>query len=91
MFGRQNRFRYFVLLGYTALVLFTGFLHTERDLRETKDCPACNFLRASIGTAPAVLEIPVVLYPVGAVEAPSVVDEIHTFPRESISRAPPAA
>jgi len=90
MFGTRKTIRTLVLLGYCALVLFAGFLHTERTLVESKDCPACQFLRASIGTAPAAPEIPVVLALMGAAEASSVIGEVHAFAEKSISRAPPA-
>ncbi len=91
MFGRQKRSSQLVLLGYLALVLFVGFTHTETDPRDTKNCPACGFLRASLGTAPVLVEVPIVLQEISTVEPPAVVREIHDRVRSDVSRAPPAA
>jgi hypothetical protein len=88
--ARQKRaLRWFTFLLYAYLVLFTGFFHTETSPRETKDCPACNFLRSAVGVSPAPVYIPVVLIRSERIEPdilPAVKPEVVV---EVVSRAPP--
>ncbi|MCP2620154.1 hypothetical protein NLC35_02785 [Candidatus Aminicenantes bacterium AC-334-K16] len=52
--GKRNKRLYFhiaFLSLFLLTVLVVDYLHTERTLQETDNCPACQFLRSSLTTS----------------------------------------
>lgn len=86
---RKRTLRWLTVLLYTGLILFVGFLHTETSIRETKDCPACNFLKSAVSVSPAPVYISAALFPIDKTELDKAVAVRPSAVTESVSRAPP--
>jgi hypothetical protein len=86
---RKRTLRWLVVLLYTSLVLFVGFLHTEKGPNEDKNCPACNFMRSAIGSSPPPAYIPAVLFTVERTEYDRPIIAKRVAVTLFVSRAPP--
>jgi hypothetical protein len=86
---RERTLRWLVVLLYASLVLFVGFLHTEKSLNEDKNCPACKFMRSAIGASPPPAYIPAVLFSAERTEQDRPIIAKQVAVAEFASRAPP--
>ena len=59
---RRTGLRILVFLAFVAVTLGIGFFHTETGPLGGKNCPACQFLTASLSTSPGIaLIVPALL------------------------------